>query len=78
MAPCGAAGRASDERDVPDGTTIEALLEQAVLTYGDGFADVLAAARVWLNGDAPTAGLITPLHDGDEVAVLPPVSGGAH
>jgi molybdopterin converting factor small subunit len=38
---------------------------------------VLDTARVWINGDEPLAGDATVLHDGDEVAVLPPVSGGA-
>jgi molybdopterin converting factor small subunit len=37
---------------------------------------VLANARVWVNADEPLAGDLTELHDGDEVAVLPPVSGG--
>jgi molybdopterin converting factor small subunit len=37
---------------------------------------VLDTSRVWINGDEPAEGLDTPLHDGDEVAVLPPVSGG--
>jgi molybdopterin converting factor small subunit len=37
---------------------------------------VLASARVWVNGDDPADGPHTQLHDGDEVAVLPPVSGG--
>jgi molybdopterin converting factor small subunit len=37
---------------------------------------VLANARVWVNGDEPTDGDATVLHPGDEVAVLPPVSGG--
>jgi molybdopterin converting factor small subunit len=31
---------------------------------------------VWVNGDEPTNGTATLLTDGDEVAVLPPVSGG--
>ena len=33
-------------------------------------------ARVWVNGDEPADGRATRLADGDEVAVLPPVSGG--
>jgi len=37
---------------------------------------VLERARVWVNGDEPVDGVATPLHDDDEVAVLPPVSGG--
>ncbi len=73
-----AAGRASEAQDVPPGSTIETLLAQAVQRYGNDFAAVLATARVWLNGDEPTAGTATELHDGDEIAVLPPVSGGAN
>jgi molybdopterin converting factor small subunit len=44
--------------------------------YGAPFAEVLATSRVWVNGDEPAAGDDTALHDGDELAVLPPVSGG--
>jgi molybdopterin converting factor small subunit len=37
---------------------------------------VLDGSRVWVNGDEPAAGDATELEDGDEIAVLPPVSGG--
>jgi len=35
---------------------------------------VLSRCRIWLNGDP--ADRATPITDADEVAVLPPVSGG--
>jgi molybdopterin synthase sulfur carrier subunit len=68
-----AAGRSTDEVDARTvGEALAALAER----YGPAFGDVLATARVWVNGDEPAAGADSPLHDGDELAVLPPVSGG--
>lgn len=71
-----AAGRATEEVAVLDAPTLRDLLDGARVRYGEEFAEILAASRVWVNGDEPSAGAATPLADGDEVAVLPPVSGG--
>jgi molybdopterin synthase sulfur carrier subunit len=51
------------------------LLDAARARHGDRFAAVLDRARVWVNGDPVAPDHL--LQDGDEVAVLPPVSGGA-
>jgi molybdopterin converting factor small subunit len=67
-----AAGRGRDE--VP-GDTVGAVLSAAQERYGAVFADVLQTCRVWVNGEPATDG--TAVGNGDEVAVLPPVSGGA-
>ncbi len=63
--------------DTFDAVTVGDLLAQAVERYGAAFGEVLASSRVWINGEEPVAGDTTDLRDGDEVAVLPPVSGGA-
>lgn len=69
-----AAGTASDEFTA---ATIMGLLELAGDRYGPEWRLVLQTSRVWINGDEPSDGLNTALRQGDEIAVLPPVSGGA-
>jgi sulfur-carrier protein len=66
-----AAGRSRD--DVP-GATVSEVLDAARSRYGTAFADVLETCRIWVNGEpaAPS----TRVAADDEVAVLPPVSGG--
>jgi molybdopterin synthase sulfur carrier subunit len=71
-----AAGRSRDDFELARGASLDALLALAVERYGEGFASVLATSRVWVNGDEPTADGATALSPADEVAVLPPVSGG--
>jgi MoaD family protein len=61
-------------REVIHAGTVGAVLDQARSRHGDLFAAVLAESRVWLNGEP--ADLTAPVEDGDEVAILPPVSGG--
>lgn len=54
--------------------TVGAVLDAARVRYGEGFAAVLATSRVWLNGEPATDDALVGADD--EVAVLPPVSGG--
>ena len=56
------------------GDTVDAVLAAARETFGEAFVAVLPTCRVWLNGDAADGD--TPVGESDEVAVLPPVSGG--
>lgn len=59
--------------DVP-GATVGEVLDAARQRFGAGFAEVLTGSRVWRNGE-PAADT-DPVGPDDEVAVLPPVSGG--
>ena len=71
-----AAGCTTDNFELADGARVADLVGLACGRYGDAFAEVLATARIWVNGDEPAGGAATMLTAGDEVAVLPPVSGG--
>jgi sulfur-carrier protein len=62
-------------RQVLPGRTVGEVLDLARARYGARFTAVLDGCRVWVNGDPARPDLA--LHAGDEVAVLPPVSGGA-
>lgn len=67
-----AAGTAS--ADVP-GATVGEVLDAAADRYGPRFSTGLGTAKVWVNGEP--AGRNTPVAETDEVALIPPVSGGA-
>jgi molybdopterin converting factor small subunit len=56
------------------GTTVGAVLAEAATMFGDGLVRILPTCRIWVNGEP--ADLSTPVAEEDEVAVLPPVSGG--
>jgi molybdopterin synthase sulfur carrier subunit len=56
------------------GATVGEVLDAAVASYGARFAAVVGCSAIWLNGEQ--TGRDAPVGDGDEVAVLPPVSGG--
>lgn len=62
-------------RDLVGGGTVDEVLAAARARYATAFADLLPTCRIWVNGE-PARG-DEPVGDDDEVAVLPPVSGGA-
>jgi len=59
--------------DLP-GRDVSEVLAAAERQFGLPFTEVLAVSRVWVNGESADAHLA--LAPDDEVAVLPPVSGG--
>jgi sulfur-carrier protein len=59
--------------DIP-GTTVAEVLAEAGAKFGEPFVSVLAGCQVWLNGEPVSPD--TAVSERDEVAVLPPVSGG--
>lgn len=57
-----------------EGSTVDEVMSAAIAEYGDTFAAVVKISKVWVNGEeVPHSHAVT---DKDEVAVLPPVSGG--
>jgi MoaD family protein len=56
------------------GQTVGEVLDEASHRFGAAFVAVLEGSKVWLNG--AQAERSDAVRAGDEVAVLPPVSGG--
>ncbi len=56
------------------GASVGDVLDAASRQLGPAFDEVLASSKLWLNGE-PTDRNAT-VSDADEVAVLPPISGG--
>jgi len=67
-----AAGRS---RDTIAGATVADVLAAAKRRFGPSFETVLSSSTVWLNGQECEPH--SPVAESDEVAVLPPVSGGS-
>ena len=61
-------------RDELPGDTVADVLAVASKRYGDTFAAVLATSKIWVNGEP--AQFDDHVGSADELAVLPPVSGG--
>lgn len=62
-------------KETVEAATLAEALEIVRGVHGDAFAAVLDGCRVWVNGEPSQE--LAPLSDGDEIAVLPPVSGGS-
>lgn len=57
-----------------DGGSVGEVLDAAIGTYGAEFESLVPVCRIWVNGQV--ADRETAVGAGDEVALLPPVSGG--
>lgn len=66
-----AAGTRSDQLD---GSTVAEVLDAAKARYGARFSEQIQICRIWVNGEGSSPEMA--LLEEDEVALLPPVSGG--
>ena len=57
-----------------EASTVGEAVELAEKRFGKEFAEQVQTCRIWLNGEP--ADLDAPVGEADEVALLPPVSGG--
>ncbi|HEX3794127.1 MAG TPA: MoaD/ThiS family protein [Acidimicrobiales bacterium] len=54
--------------------TVSGVMAAAEAQFGPSFARVVSTSNIWLNGDVVPPD--TRVNEDDEVAVIPPVSGG--
>ena len=59
-----------------DAQTVGEVVGLAVEKFGPDFASILPACRIWVNGNPAKED--DKVFDSDEVAILPPVSGGSY
>ena len=57
-----------------EGDTLSEVMAAAVTLFGPSFAEILAVSRLWVNGENATPD--QAVGPSDEIAVVPPVSGG--
>lgn len=57
-----------------EASSVREAVELAEKKFGEEFAEQVQTCRIWLNGEP--ADLDAPVGEADEVALLPPVSGG--
>lgn len=55
--------------------TVEELISEAIKNFGKDFASLVPTCRIWVNGNP--ANMEDAVTSADEVALLPPVSGGS-
>ena len=65
---------AGTARIILPGQNVAEIIAGAEAQFGEAFSQVVAVSNIWVNGEPvePDA----PVRDSDEVAVIPPVSGG--
>jgi len=56
------------------GRSVEEIITAAEQKFGESFSRIVATSNIWLNGEEVEPG--APVGGDDEVAVIPPVSGG--
>lgn len=66
---------AGESRIEIDSDTVGGVLEQATTRFGSEFGIGVKRAKIWINGEQ--AQLDAPVGAGDEVVLIPPVSGGS-
>jgi molybdopterin converting factor small subunit len=68
------ADAAGTKIDDVEGSSVDEVLAAACARYSEEFSVLATRCRVWVNGEVPAPG--ATLTASDEVALLPPVSGG--
>ena len=58
-----------------EGKTVGGVISEAIQYFGDDFAALVPTCRIWVNGNP--ADIEDEVTEVDEIALLPPVSGGS-